>query len=566
MATKTYKSKYTGEAVDEGVRQAYQSVQKLTTDGTFVYSHMGETQGEIIVNSVIVNDGIVQRNNSGDIIVNTNTSNKSAAVSKEYVDGEITSSFELISEESERAETAENNLKTLIISETNRAINEENQIKGQLTHYFDTFVSGEKVDGQFSNGQLAYCHQGSIIEGDGIPSTVIFNFTQTSNKALYIRNIYIKYLDAQQVEKEYNYVFISKIFSANNQTQELEGINWLLSDSNNVNYFGYSSLYGQQIGSGTLGIKNCNLTTTDFGGCTIKQIKITTCGASSTNCKLSITVAGDTWLYQEGTTSESTSYPLSANDATAMATFTYKDGSTPGTGTIINYTETFLKKDNNIISTIDPEEEILYVCLNDNRIYRYDGIELIEVSKVIELGTTEGTAYDGGKANSNFNNILYNNLTFKGNKDFANAVTMSSGGTINTVLDDDDAIVNKKYVGDTFVSKQTTTDNNIYAYVYDKNEQKQLQVGSDYYRSKIVCYDSNNEIYLPNTPTQSCCAANRQYVDDAIIALKKNSFKLVDIIAYPTRDDFLKSNGEEGYVYLYPINTADTSKGYYQYI
>lgn len=61
--------------------------------------------------------------------------------------------------------------------------------------------------------------------------------------------------------------------------------------------------------------------------------------------------------------------------------------------------------------------------------------------------------------------------------------------------------------------------------------------------------------------------ATKDYVVQSIEAVKRNAFKNVDTTEYPTLDDFLDDYpGEEGYVYLYPINISDLDEGYYQYI
>ena len=59
---------------------------------------------------------------------------------------------------------------------------------------------------------------------------------------------------------------------------------------------------------------------------------------------------------------------------------------------------------------------------------------------------------------------------------------------------------------------------------------------------------------------------NKKYVDELISAIKKNAFTLVDTTTYTTLDSFLATTGEEGYIYLYPLDLNDISKGYYQYI
>lgn len=61
-------------------------------------------------------------------------------------------------------------------------------------------------------------------------------------------------------------------------------------------------------------------------------------------------------------------------------------------------------------------------------------------------------------------------------------------------------------------------------------------------------------------------AVNKQYVDSLCETIKKNSYQLVDTSVYTSLDSFLQSEGEEGYIYLYPIKLSDLTKGYYQYI
>ena len=46
----------------------------------------------------------------------------------------------------------------------------------------------------------------------------------------------------------------------------------------------------------------------------------------------------------------------------------------------------------------------------------------------------------------------------------------------------------------------------------------------------------------------------------------EGSYQKVDTTTYPTLADFLASSGEEGIIYLYPIDTSDLTKGYYKYI
>ena len=318
---------------------------------------------------------------------------------------EILDRQEAVTNEQVRAEQAENTLKTNleneiqnrinsdntitenINQEIERAKNKEEELYSKLTRYFDRFVTGENIDKQFIENEIVYCYDGNMIVGGNVPSTITLRFNQPSNKAIYIKNIYIKYINIESQEVEYNYSFESKIFTVNNETKELNGINWLLLDSNNVTYFGYNNSYGQQIGSSTLGIRDCILKTADFAGCTIKEIKVIACGSASTKCTLSITVGNDTWLYHEGRSDQTSVVNLQPNDISNLIDFTYREGSTLGTGTLKIYTNTFLTKKDSQVEIINPETEILYINKDDERIYLFNGETLIELSKVLELST-----------------------------------------------------------------------------------------------------------------------------------------------------------------------------------
>ena len=73
-------------------------------------------------------------------------------------------------------------------------------------------------------------------------------------------------------------------------------------------------------------------------------------------------------------------------------------------------------------------------------------------------------------------------------------------------------------------------------------------------------------IALGVEPTNNSDAATKKYVDDHIAAHKRNSYREVDTTTYSTLNAFLGSIGEEGYMYLYPVDTSDTSKGWKQYV
>lgn len=86
------------------------------------------------------------------------------------------------------------------------------------------------------------------------------------------------------------------------------------------------------------------------------------------------------------------------------------------------------------------------------------------------------------------------------------------------------------------------------------------------YSGNVARRDSNGQVQVPQTPTANDHATSKKYVDDKIADISRDSYKVVDTTIYPTLNDFLASSGEEGYLYLYPIDTSDLSLGYYRYI
>lgn len=72
--------------------------------------------------------------------------------------------------------------------------------------------------------------------------------------------------------------------------------------------------------------------------------------------------------------------------------------------------------------------------------------------------------------------------------------------------------------------------------------------------------------YNIELPLSNGVLATQGYVDSAIETVKRSMFVDVDTSEYPTLNDFLATTGEEGKIYLYPIDTSDLTKGYQQYI
>ena len=79
-----------------------------------------------------------------------------------------------------------------------------------------------------------------------------------------------------------------------------------------------------------------------------------------------------------------------------------------------------------------------------------------------------------------------------------------------------------------------------------------------------VYLDGHAEVGLMGSTNKS--VATKGYVDTKFADFEKESYKVVDTVEYPTLSNFLASTGAEGYLYLYPIDTSDLTKGYYRYI
>lgn len=74
---------------------------------------------------------------------------------------------------------------------------------------------------------------------------------------------------------------------------------------------------------------------------------------------------------------------------------------------------------------------------------------------------------------------------------------------------------------------------------------------------------------VPLTPVNNDDAVSKKYTDDKIKDILQKSFQKVDTTTYPTLEDFLGSTGDEGYIYLYPVDLSESptfESGYYQYI
>lgn len=101
-----------------------------------------------------------------------------------------------------------------------------------------------------------------------------------------------------------------------------------------------------------------------------------------------------------------------------------------------------------------------------------------------------------------------------------------------------------------------------------------ITITNNYYdksQTDTLLGGKQNTLTFDNTPTTNSSnpvtsGGIKDYVDTSIRESKQGHYVEVNTTTYPTLQDFLNSDGEEGIVYLYPLDTTDLSKGYYQYI
>lgn len=203
--------------------------------------------------------------------------------------------------------------------------------------------------------------------------------------------------------------------------------------------------------------------------------------------------------------------------------------------------------------------------------------------------TDSGVLTDGNVSVSVGDNVVWTTSNtwdkLSGAVDLSNYYTKSQ---VDSKFDD---------VNDSLATKLNKTSDVSKVYGTDSlGNQKEYDVDSGDTLGEIVKRDVNGQIKVPQTPTDNAHATSKKYVDDALSNkqdiltfdnaptqnstnpvtsggiytalenVKKNAFKQVDITLYPTLNDFLASTGEEGFTYLYPLDTTDLTKGYYQYI
>ena len=154
-------------------------------------------------------------------------------------------------------------------------------------------------------------------------------------------------------------------------------------------------------------------------------------------------------------------------------------------------------------------------------------------------------------------NTQYNELANNPNK-----VIEYNGGYYVLVNEYTDYATYKKVVSVSNVSGVNTF---VSDYITLNKTLKTLTSYSSTYTS--YSYDKANDTFYSKTYIDSNYLTEDE-IGRLIESVKANEFITVDITEYPTLNDFLTDfdEQEEGHIYLYPIDTTDLTKGYYQYI
>lgn len=113
----------------------------------------------------------------------------------------------------------------------------------------------------------------------------------------------------------------------------------------------------------------------------------------------------------------------------------------------------------------------------------------------------------------------------------------------------------------TYVEKKTNN-NTVYA-INSNGEQIMLPYSASVLYDALVLRTASGQVKVPSAPVSNDDATSKAYVDgidqalrDLIDTIIRNAFILVDTTEYPTLVDFKDSTGQEGFIYLYPVDLS----------
>lgn len=186
----------------------------------------------------------------------------------------------------------------------------------------------------------------------------------------------------------------------------------------------------------------------------------------------------------------------------------------------------------------------------------YDN-DVLTINLLNEKGDVVDTKTKTIPTNKSFKSVTFNNriITFTANDGTTQQVDLSD---IYTKTETNNLLATK-------VDKVNTS-NKVYGTDGSGNQTTYALDNGTGYSGNVARRDTSNQLHVPQTPTADDHAVSKKYADTLVADIKKDSYKEVDTTEYPTLNDFLASTGEEGFLYLYPIDTTDLTKGYYRYV
>ena len=158
-------------------------------------------------------------------------------------------------------------------------------------------------------------------------------------------------------------------------------------------------------------------------------------------------------------------------------------------------------------------------------------------------------------------------ITVDTNNSGAIAQNNSSFAIVYSASQTDTKFYNKTEADSLLATKVDKTSSTKKLYGTDSSgNQTTLDYGANTLSNGIVQRNSSGHIKVPIEPSDIASATSRGYVDTKISQVLSDAYQVVNTTTYPTLNDFLASTGQDGIIYLYPIDTNDLTKGYYRYI
>lgn len=232
---------------------------------------------------------------------------------------------------------------------------------------------------------------------------------------------------------------------------------------------------------------------------------------------------------------------------------------------------------NKVIITFDTESAMTNGAnAYDNGQYFYVKETQTIYQKISGTLTPIFTAYSKTESDSKYfinasNNTASGNNTFSGQNTFSGRAVFSGNANLyNTYLTTN----TKNY----FVRVGTTTGQYVmyklpYNYSDLGSEATYSLITKEYTDTQLALKADKSNTYtksetdtLLNNKADKATTYTKTEVDNLVDTIKSGELEIVDTTTYPTLNDFLATTGEEGHIYLYPIDINDLTKGYYRYV